>query len=79
MSNERLVGECPACTAERIVPSKGIAFVLGAYITHQLPAGVGVIFCDKHDADWKEIEESRKFENVVVLVPPSSEDRKDFS
>jgi hypothetical protein len=77
MSTERLIGECPACTAERVVPDKGIAFVLGAYITHQLPAGVGVILCDKHDAHWKEIKESRKFERVVLVLPDS--DNKDLS
>jgi len=67
MSTERLVGECPACLAEKITPSKGIAFVLGSYISHKMPIGVAVIFCDKHDLDWKEIEDSKKFENFVLI------------
>lgn len=71
MSTERLFGECPACIAERVVPTKGTAFVLGCYITHQLSEGVAVILCDKHDFDWKEIAESKNFDNKIVLISPS--------
>lgn len=67
MSNERLVGECPACLAEKLAPSKGIAFVLGSYISHKMPIGVAVILCDKHELDWKEIEDSKKFESFILI------------
>lgn len=67
MSDERLIGECVACLAEKLVPNKGIAFVLGSYISHKMPMGVAVILCSKHDKDWMDIESCGKFDKFVII------------